>query len=267
MPSPFPGMDPYLENPAYFGDFHDSFIVYLKEHIQSNLPEGYVATIGTRVWLETSGRYLGPDVKVQQDSGNPKSGTVSTAAAVAVRTPPIVVQVAQERRRETFLEIRTLDDRRLVTTIEMLSPTNNGPGEAGRKAYRRKQKEILGSPVHLVEIDLLRGGRATTAIPLEVLRRSAHRFDHHVCVHRFDRPDEFQVYPIRLTDPLPEIAVPLLENEEQVAADLQQVFDRCWQAGAYRKMIRYGADPLDPPLAPDLADWVEDILARNRAAP
>jgi Protein of unknown function (DUF4058) len=38
MPSPFPGMDPFLENPGIFSDFHDSFITYLRENLQANLP-------------------------------------------------------------------------------------------------------------------------------------------------------------------------------------------------------------------------------------
>ena len=65
MPSPFPGMDPYLENPEIFPDFHDSFITYLREALQASLPAPYFAALGRRVWIEVSRRSIGPDVEVR----------------------------------------------------------------------------------------------------------------------------------------------------------------------------------------------------------
>ena len=42
-----------------------------------------------------------------------------------------------------------------------------GPsGEPGRGLYLRKQREILESDVNLIEIDLLRAGMHTAAVPL-----------------------------------------------------------------------------------------------------
>ena len=66
MPSPFPGMDPYLENPEIFPDFHDSVITYLREAVQASLPAPYFAALGRRVWIEVSRRSVGPDVQIQR---------------------------------------------------------------------------------------------------------------------------------------------------------------------------------------------------------
>ena len=73
-----------------------------------------------------------------------------------------------DERREIFVEIRTKapdDQERVVTTIEVLSLANKTPGEKGRDLYLRKQREVLDGDIHLVEIDLLRGGTHTTAAP------------------------------------------------------------------------------------------------------
>ena len=115
MPSPFPGMDPFLERPDVFPDVHDSFITYLREHLQGSLPSPYYAAIGRSDWIE----------------------------------------LAHDEFREPFIEVYTNDEqgKRLVTSVELLSLSNKTPGAHGRDLYLRKQKEILASQVHLVEID------------------------------------------------------------------------------------------------------------------
>ena len=181
MPSPFPGMDPYLERQETIGGLCASFVIYLCEFLQAVLPEPYFATTGRRTWFKAS----------------------------------------DDEYRETFVEIiRADDDReRLVTVIEVLSPANKTPGEQGRDLYLRKQREVLGSKIHLVEIDLLRGGEHTTAIPNEYLVREAAPFDYHVCIHRFDNLEDYFVYPILLSQALPEIAIPLMPGDGEVTID------------------------------------------------
>jgi hypothetical protein len=137
---------------------------------------------------------------------------------------------------------------------------NKTPGEHGRDLYRRKQRELLASQVHLVEIDFLRGGEHTTAVPLDLAEGACGAFDYHVSVHPFDDFETFFVYPIRLADRLPAIAIPLLPGDPSVTLDLQSVLDRCYDAGPYAREIRYGEDPVIPPLQPDQAAWVERTL-------
>src|SRR5687768_16948140 len=129
MPSPFPGMDPFLEHPDIFPDLHDRLIAYSSEAIQARLPEPYFARMGSRVWLGFARRQIGPDVQVrkwkQADStvGNGTPGEVDAGGlAVATRTKPLVVTVPHDEFREPFLEIRRIenDQQRLVTVVEVL---------------------------------------------------------------------------------------------------------------------------------------------------
>ena len=125
MPSPFPGMDPFLEHPDIFPDFHDSFIAYLRESLQSRLPPPYVAALGRRTWIEVSERFIGPDVQVARPSGPAaeSGGGAPAAMETRPRTEPLVVHVPHDERREPLVEIflGRGSDRRLVTSIELLS--------------------------------------------------------------------------------------------------------------------------------------------------
>lgn len=278
MPSPFPGMDPFLEHPSLFPGLHDRFIAYLGEALQGCLPAPYFADINERLWVDTSDRPIGPDVDVLRGEGpgqghpTEKDASAEMAAGAA---QPILITVPLEERRETFLEIRTLLDQgeRLVTTIEVLSLTNKTPGPKGRTLYLRKQREILDSDSHLVEIDLLREGTHTTAVPENRLRQMAPAFDYHVCVHSFDQPETFAVYTIRLTDRLPSVAVPLLPRDGAVTIDLQAVLDRCYDAGPYRRRVRHDPSRIVPALSEDQLEWViqrlraRGMLAASPSAP
>ena len=153
---------------------------------------------------------------------------------------------------------------RLVASIEILSLSNKSPGNPGREQFLTKQKEILGGPVHLVEIDLLRGGTHTTAVPRELIEAKVGPFDYHVSVHRFDRPTAFLVYPLSMRLRLPPLAIPLLPGDPDVTVDLQAVFDRAYDAGPYRREVDYGGDPVIPPFRPDQAKWVASQLIRSQ---
>jgi hypothetical protein len=188
------------------------------------------------------------------------------AGSVAVANPllarPIAVKVAHDELREPFIEIytRSSEGKRLVTAIEILSLANKTPGEQGRDLYKRKQKEILASQVHLVEIDLLRGGEHTTAVPLESAVDACGPFDYHVSVHCFDELGTFLVYPIQLENCLPPVAIPLLPDDPAVTVDLQSVFNRCYEAGPYVREILYGEDVIIPPLAPQHVAWASRVV-------
>ncbi len=266
MPSPFPGMDPYLENPEIFPDLHDSMITYIREALQASLPVPYFAALGRRVWIEVSRRSVGPDVEVRhlKRGSTPRPGTAAGVAPVAgsVVARPVAVKVPHDEFREPFVEVYTRGDegKRLVTSVEILSLSNKTPGEQGRDLYRRKQKELLASKVHLVEIDLLRGGEHVSAVPLDLAVEGCGPFDYHISVHRFDDRETFFVYPIRLEERLPAIDIPLLPGDPSVTLDLQAVFERCYDAGPYLREIRYGEDELSPPLRPERNPWLSRVL-------
>src|SRR5207237_8192151 len=139
-------------------------------------------------------------------------------------------------------------DDRLVASIEVVTPANKTPGNPGREKYLAKQREVLGGQAHLIEIDLLRGGTHATAVPRDLALEKAGPFDYHVCVHRFDRPNAFFVYPIRMEQSLPGIASPLLPGDPDVPLALQTVLDRAYDEGPYSRVVRYGEAPIIPPL-------------------
>jgi len=267
MPSPFPGMDPFLEDPDVFPGFHDQMIVHLAEFLQKRLPAPYFAKPAQRTWIEWIDRSRYPDVSVMI-SARKKEGEKrgnKTGALAEARSEPVTITVDElpwDEHRETFVEIYSDKGgrKKLVTAIELLSPSNKAPGEDTKEAYQRKQSELLSSDVNLVEIDLLRAGEHVTAVPEDLLIERCGEFDYHVCVHQYEKYRDFVVYPNRLSERLPEIRVPLLRGEVAVVVDLQLLFDECYDAGPYRREIDYAEDP-PPPLTPQQLAWIKSVLA------
>jgi hypothetical protein len=272
MPSPFPGMDPWLEGRAVFPDLHNSFIAYLREALNAILPPPYFAAIGTRVVIEgDADRLVEPDVDVLRpagaNGGRGPAGGGGVATAGATDVTPIVVHVSRDEATEWLVEVRTGDgDDELVTTVEVLSRANKRAGGEDRAAYLRKQREMAERGVNMVEADLLRGGAHTTAVPLGPAVAQAGPFDYHVCVYRADRPADFEVYPIRLPQRLPVVAVPLRPTAAAAPVNLQPVLDRCYDAGLYARRTRYDRPP-DPPLTPEQGAWAEGVLRAKGLIP
>ena len=271
MPSPFPGMDPFLENPRIFPDFHDTMIAFIKEGIQPKLPAPYYAAIAARVWLEKADRFLGPDVRIHREEGpkphmHPDNGVVIIQDTM---TKPVVFRVPLEEIKETYLQVFQHDkkgEKRLITSIEILSPTNKLLGKRGRTLYLRKQREMLRGGVNLVEIDLLRGGTHATAVPLDWALAKTGGFDYHVSIRRPARAEEYVVYPIPLTASLPTIGVPLLDDDGEVALDLQAIFIKTYDAGNYERQGAYEGRVPDPALTTSQIGWVKKIIMNKSKA-
>ncbi|MGL6095490.1 MAG: DUF4058 family protein [Fimbriiglobus sp.] len=271
MPSPLPGMDPWLERPGVFPGFHNTFLAYLREAINAVLPPPYFADLANRVVIEGDGDpgLREPDVGVFRPVGangshGPAGGGGVAVAVLGAEAAPILVHVPRDETTEWVVEIRTTDAAdRLVTAIELLSPTNKG---GGRTEYRRKQRELIERRVNLVELDLLRAGPHTTAIPPVPARRDAGPFDYHICVTDPERPEDFAVYPIRLPQRLPTLAVPLKPGTDPVRVPLQPVIDRSYDAGLYARRLRYDQPP-DPPLSAEHAAWAVGVLRAKGLLP
>ena len=261
MPSPFPGMDPYLERPDIFPDLHGSLIILLKQELQHLLPESYYASSSQRIWIDASERHIETDVDVVRIP-RPEREQQGSWSPTESPSMPIVIEVSQTEWVENYLEISTQssEGRRLVTSIEVLSPSNKTKGSRGRELYLRKQREILGSQTHLVEFDLLRTGLHTTAIPEESLRQKVPQFDYHCCIHHFDRPAEYSVYPVLIERPLPPVHIPLLPDDGAVEVAFQEVFDRAYDTGPYRKQISYDDDPPPPPFEAERREWIRRTI-------
>lgn len=225
-----------------------------------------------RIWVEQSARVLGPDVNVLRgDAPSEKpvaetNGGVTTEVAV---TAPVVVHVPHVECRDSYLDIfARFDDReQLITTVEVLNPANKGSSEQGRALYLRKQRQVLEGKTNLVEIDLLRNGRHTTAVPLDLAQARAGRFDYHVCVHHFNNLEDFFVYPILLEQRLPTISIPLLPGDSSVPLDLQAALDRSYDTGPYRRRVRYTDSVPAPALSEQQAVWVAAVLRQQNLLP
>ncbi|SFI75338.1 DUF4058 family protein [Planctomicrobium piriforme] len=253
MPGPFPGMDPWLENRRVWKGFHDALVVKTIEVLQPGLVQaGYYIEIGDRVWISEDDRELWPDNLILR-----KSDTASDSGpAAAVADQPVRLRKQEDEMREIFAEVYTLEHQELVTVLEFLSPTNKRRGK-GRNLYLRKQKELRSTAVHLVEIDLLRGGTYTIDAP-QVLVAELKPWDYLVNIARRGGRD-YEIYPVRFRSRLPRIAIPLKTGDQDTVLDLQQLVDWAYGIGAYESRLDYRRDPV-PPLNPDDAAWADEIL-------
>jgi hypothetical protein len=260
MPSPFPGIDPYLESPLYWQDFHERFLPYAAEVLQPQLPHRYRARIGERVILAAVERTIIPDLTVVQRPplGDAELQTPGhpTGLALDVDAPTIFSAFAEEFR-EAFVEIIDRVGQRVITVIELLSPSNKTPG-AGHEQYVHKQQEVLRSGTNLVEIDLLHGGTHTLAVPRANLARHA-PFHGLVSVWRAAQPQQYEVYFVRLQERLPRLRIPLLPEDRDVTLDLPAIFTRCYDAARYDLDLDY-AQPPPVELSPADRTWLEDWL-------
>ena len=271
MPSPFPGMDPFLESPRYFAGLHGDLITFAKEALQEVLPEDYVASSGEHVWIAGPRDRREPDFDVIRRGPivHPADdrGTAVLEPPVAVGARPSVFTVPDLARRQGYVEIarRGEWEEQVVAVFEVLSPGNKRPGD-GRDQYLRKQHEVRVTSCHLIEIDLLREGPPVSLLPTAWREGHEGALDYHAVVTRNDLRTRYEIYPIGLREALPTISVPLLWDEGAVALDLGTVFARAYAAGGYAKRIDYAdASAVVPPLTPEDAAWAEELLT-NRAA-
>ena len=253
----FPGMDPYLEDPDLWPGVHSSLIVYIRDRLQPGLRPRYVAAIEERVYVEGRDRHTRPDVSVRKV--RPGRGEGGMATAVVEADAPTVVRARLEPIHESFVAILDLrDGHRVVTVIEVVSPTNKYAG-VGRNSYLAKQGEILAGDVHLVEIDLLRQGPHVLAVPGELAREEG-PYDYLTCVNRAGEFREaFELYTRRLRDRLPRVRIPLADDDPDVALDIQAVLSHAYETGGFRDRIDY-ARPCKPPLSPEDQAWADALV-------
>jgi Protein of unknown function (DUF4058) len=253
----FPGMDPYLEDPHIWPGVHNRFIVYLSDYLQPLLRPRYVAAVEERVFVAGPDRDIIPDVWLKQRRAAPKGSATS-----AVADSPELERVATEVH-ESFVEILDLQtNQRVVTVIDLLSPTNKYAGR-GRELYESKQREVLRSESHLVEIDLLRTGPHVLAVPELIARKKPYAYL--VCVSRaVDRREVFELYRRRLRDRLPNIRVPLAGDDPDVVLDIQAVLAETYDRGDYRDRLAY-SEACNPPLSATDQEWASRC-AREGAA-
>jgi len=252
MPSPFPGMDPYVEGSTWM-NFHGQFCAEIARQLSPKLRPRYVALLTERFvtdfpeGLAITTASLSPDVgaveNVPWPSGASQPGTLTA--------PLHLTTVVPESVRHFSVEIRDRAEHRLVTSIEVLSPTNKH-GD-GYEEYRQERDRVLRSSAHLLEIDLLRHGQRVPMIdPLP-------QAPYFVFLSRPETRPVIDVWPIHLDQSLPLVPVPLLAGDPDTSLDLQTAFSNIYDICSYDIIIDYSGDP-EVPLPPEGAAWVAERL-------
>ncbi len=221
MPSPFPGMDPYLEDEALWPTFHHQLVMCLYQILLPGLADRYRARVAQR-------RY-------------------ATEQA-------LFTSVVREEHDEDLVEIRQRGDGRLVTLLEVVSPANKLTA-SGREAYLEKRREGRNARANLVEIDLVVQGSPT----LEYSRDGLPDWDYAVTVTRSTQPERFEIYTATLQKRLPRFRLPMGADERDTVLDLHTAFTRCYDQGGFAAQIDYTRDPVVPLVAEDRR-WLDEVL-------
>jgi len=254
--SPFPGMDPYLEQS--WRDVHQRLCMYACDDIQSQLSGGLVARVEERLIVESpldDTHSIHPDVLVVLQKGR-ASATSPLTGGLAL-AEPLLIQADPSDLFEGFIQILDPRGGQVITIIEFLSPTNKTPGP-GIQQYQRKQQEVLQSETSLVEIDLLRGGSPATQLhPSRI--PSARRSVYHAVTHRSWAGNQHEYFAMPLNLRLPLIPIPLRKADKDVVLDIQSLIDRVYRNGAYHVTIDYSQPP-EPPFTSEAAEWSDQLL-------
>jgi hypothetical protein len=255
MPSPFPGMDPYLERPSLWPGLHVALIARMQAALNPRLLPAYIALIETRVYVlrdeDPERREFVVDVSVERQRKARRDRDSAVQVVEPVVFPfPVAAEVEEPR-----IEIRDRRRNRLVTVIELLSPTNKTRGTEGRDLFLDKRREVMSAPVHWMEIDLLRAGDPT--VP-----GLTPPSDYRIILSRSGDRAHTHGWLFGVRQALPAVGVPLAAKDKDVPLDLGAVFDAVYDDAGYEYLIDYARPPV-PPLEPADARWANALLRQK----
>jgi len=253
MQNPFPGMNPYLEQPELWHQVHNRLIVAIADELTPQIAPQYRVSIEERVYTSTDDVLLVgiADVAVAKKN-NVETGTTLTTTKLA--KPSKVRVPIPEQVIERYLEVKATQSGEIVTVIEVLSPKNKRSKE-GRKAYETKRQKILASATNLVEIDLLRLGEV---LPILGITKNDYRI---LVSHSYQRPDA-DLYGFNLKDNIPSFPVPLRLGETEPVIDLQKLINQIYERARFDLAIDY-SQILKPTLSPEHETWVRGIVKNS----
>jgi hypothetical protein len=249
MKTPFPGMDPYLENPIIWQDVHNRLIAAIADAISPIVAPRYYVALERRAYLLT------PDDVVFV--GRPDIALVSKGQPVLPATAPVFNGVLEvevpmnDEVGEDYLEIHEVRTGKLVTLLEVLSPTNKIHPE-GREQYEAKRAQVMLTRTNLVEIDLLRAGE-----PMAVVGRAS-RSDYRILISRGHQRPRAQLYFFNLRQPIPQFPLPLMPHEAEPLVDLNTILHQLYTRARYDLRLDYSQPPV-PPLSSQDADWAATL--------
>jgi hypothetical protein len=225
MPSPFPGMDPFLEEDKLWPSFQHHLVMCLYQILLPGLVDRYRARVGQRSY---------------------------------VTEQALFTSVIREQHQEEFLEVRQRTDGKLITLVEVVSPTNKLI-PSGRQLYLAKREEAKGQGANLVEIDLVLQGLPT----LEYSRDGLPEWDYAVTVTRATQPERYEIYSATLQKRLPRFRLPLAADDRDTVLDLQASFTRCYDQGGFAGKVDYRRDPAVA-LEDEDRKWLNELLKQQK---
>jgi hypothetical protein len=225
MPSPFPGMDPYLEDEAYWSGFHRQLIMCLYQILLPGLVDRYRARISQRHY---------------------------------VTEQALFTSVIREEHHEDYIEIRQRGDGRLVTLLDVVSPANKTSPQ-GRDSYLDTRRLGRNANASLVELDLVLQGQPT----LEYSRDGLPDWDYAVTVTRSTQPERYEIYTATLQKRLPRFRLPLAADDRDTVLDLHTAFTRCYDQGGFAAKIDYTRNPTTR-ITPEDQEWLNEILTQQK---
>jgi hypothetical protein len=254
MPSPFPGMNPYLEQEDSWQDFHQRFLSTIAEMLGQKIGSEYIVKLEAHIFVhELSAeerRFVGR-ADVGLSHSGPSSGNTATATLPA---PFQLTLPSVDFERYPYIEIRDRQRRSLITVLEMLSPSNKKPGH-DRDGYVGERRWLLYGPVNFVELDLLRLGQRLP-LPEEIPL-----CDYCILVRKAMEGLKVGIWPLQLRDPLPTIPIPLRHPAPDISLNLQEALHRVYDAARYQNYIYTGSP--EPPLNTEDAAWAKTLVFGN----
>ena len=225
MPSPFPGMDPYLVDDGLWPVFHHQLVMCLYQILLPGLVDRYRARVSQRHY---------------------------------VTEQALFTSVVREEHHEDLIEIRQRNDGRLITLVDVVSPANK-TAAAGRAAYLDKRREGKNAGANLVELDLVLQGQPT----LEYSRDGLPDWDYAVTVTRATQPERYEIYTATLQKRLPRFRLPLASDDRDTVLDLHTAFTRCYDQGGFAAKIDYRRDP-STALNSEDRQWLNEVLRQQK---
>lgn len=225
MAAPFPGMDPYLEEEKLWPLFQHHLVMALYQILLPGLVDRYRARVGQRNYITEQALFT---------------------------------SVIRNEHQEEFIEVRQRGDGKLVTLVDVVSPTNKS-SLVGRQTYLDKRAEGKNASANLVEIDLVLQGQPT----LEYSRDGLPDWDYAVTVTRAAQPERYEIYTATLQKRLPRFRMPLAGDDRDTVVDLQTAFTRCYEQAGFHGQIDYHRDP---PVALNDEDreWLNELLKQQK---
>ncbi|QDV33582.1 DUF4058 family protein [Tautonia plasticadhaerens] len=254
----FPGMDPWLEHPALWPDVHNSLIAAIRDAISEQLPDRYFVALEERMvisvpWEAT--KVFRPDLIVASDRPA-EPGPIGEAPKAGGEVLVLDIEFPADPITETYLEIREVEGASLITSIEVLSPSNKVHGDT-RKEYLAKRHKLLLTWTNLVEIDLLRVGEPMPMPTREDVRSAAYR----ILLRRAWAHPSGRLYAFGVRVPIPDVSIPLLREDAEPIVRLNDLLHALQDRARYSKRVNYDRLP-SPPLGEADAAWAREVIAR-----